>query len=84
MDIVQLIYRPMSPLGPAKDYEFGRSTMTVRWNQGKADATVTLAAAPWLDPNPPEVGVRIFDVVHDMLMSRQSRHVRSDTTTTPP
>ena len=84
MDIVQLIYRPMSPLGPAKDYEFGRSTMTARWNQGKADATVTLAAAPWLDPSPPEVGVRIFDVVHDMLMSRQSRHVRSDTTTTPP
>jgi NTE family protein len=84
MDIVQLIYRPMSPLGPAKDYEFGRSTMTACWNQGKADATVTLAAAPWLDPSPPEVGVRIFDVVHDMLMSRQSRHVRSDTTTTPP
>jgi hypothetical protein len=84
MDIVQLIYRPMSPLGPAKDYEFGRSTMTARWNQGKADATVTLAAAPWLDPSPPEVGVRIFDVVHDMLMIRQSRHVRSDTTTTPP
>jgi len=24
MDIVQLIYRPMSPLGAAKDYEFGR------------------------------------------------------------
>ena len=81
MDIVQLIYRPMSPLGPAKDFEFGRSTMTDRWNQGKADAMVTLAAAPWLDPCLPEVGVRIFDVVHDMLVSRQSGHVPSDTTT---
>ena len=84
MDIVQLIYRPMSLLGPAKDYEFSRSTMTARWSQGKADATVTLAAAPWLDPSPPEMGVRIFDVVHDMLMSQQNRHVPSDTTTAPP
>jgi NTE family protein len=74
MDVVQLIYRPMSPLGAGKDYEFGRSTMTRHWNQGKADATVTLAAAPWLDPSPPEVSVRIFDVVHDMLISRQRGH----------
>jgi NTE family protein len=74
MDIVQLIYRPMSPLGATKDYEFGRGTMTTRWTQGKADATATLAAAPWLDASPPEVGVRVFDVVHEMLKSRQSEH----------
>ena len=81
MDIVQLIYRPMSPLGAAKDYEFSRVTMTTSWGQGKADATVTLAAAPWLDPSPPEVGVRVFDVVHDMLTSRQSSHAPSETPT---
>jgi NTE family protein len=81
MDIVQLIYRPMSPLGAAKDYEFGRGTMTTHWRQGKADATVTLAAATWLDPSPPEVGVRVFDVVHDMLMNRQCEHAPSETPT---
>jgi len=78
MDIVQLIYRPMSPLGAAKDYEFGRGTMTSRWSQGRADATVTLAAAPWLDPKPPEVGVRVFDVVHDMLTGERSGRVSSE------
>jgi NTE family protein len=72
MDIVQLIYRPMSPLGAMKDYEFSRRTMRSRWGQGRADVAVTLAAAPWLDPKPPEVGVRVFDVVHDMLTGRQN------------
>lgn len=84
MDIVQLIYRPMSSLGAAKDYEFGRGTMTTRWRQGKADATVTLAAAPWLDPSPPEVGVRVFDVIHNMRRSRRSEHALSKTPTAPP
>ena len=81
MDIVQLIYRPMSPLGAAKDYEFSRGSMTTRWGQGKADTMVTLAAAPWLDPSPPEVGVRVFDVVHDMLISRQRSHPSGETPT---
>lgn len=78
MDIVQLVYRPMLPLGAAKDYEFGRGTMTSRWSQGQADATVTLAAAPWLDPKPPEVGVRVFDVVHDILTGQQGGHGSSE------
>ena len=55
--------------------------MTTRWGQGKADTMVTLAAAPWLDPSPPEVGVRVFDVVHDMLISRQSSHPSGETPT---
>ena len=77
MDIVQLIYRPMSALGAAKDYEFSRRTMNSRWSQGKADAAVTLAAAPWLHPKPSEVGVRVFDVVHDMLTGRQNNSART-------
>jgi len=71
MDIVQLIYRPMSPQGAAKDYEFSRGTMVARWNQGKADAMTTLTAAPWLAPKPSDIGVRVFDVVHDLLIAQQ-------------
>jgi NTE family protein len=67
MDIVQLIYRPIEPQGALKDFEFSRSTMEARWLQGLADARSTLNASPWLAPMPREVGVRVFDVIHDIL-----------------
>lgn len=70
MDIVQLIYRPFAPQGAEKDYEFSRGTMNARWRQGLADAAVTLQAAPWLAPKPKLQGVRVFDVVHDLLLRR--------------
>jgi NTE family protein len=70
MDIVQLIYRPHEPQGACKDYEFSRTTMQARWDQGLADATTTLRAAPWLAPIPKEMGVRVFDVVHDILVKK--------------
>lgn len=73
MDIVQLIYRPFSPQGAAKDFEFSRETMDMRWRQGVADAEETLAAAPWMAPKPPELGVRVFDVIHDRLVSPDRR-----------
>ena len=62
MDIVELIYRPETPLGPSKDYEFSRSTMRSRWQQGLEDARVTLASAPWFEQASHEVAVRTFDV----------------------
>ncbi|MFL6796500.1 MAG: patatin-like phospholipase family protein [Xanthobacteraceae bacterium] len=68
MDIVQLIYRPHQPLGGLKDFEFSRATMSERWLQGEADASTTLAASPWLAPMPSDLGVRVFDVLHDLLM----------------
>lgn len=71
MDIVQLIYRPFEPQGVSKDYEFSRGTMNARWKQGLADATTTLCAAPWLAPKPREVGVRVFDVIHDILVAKK-------------
>lgn len=71
MDIVQVIYRPMAPQGFQKDYEFSRATMTQRWDQGHADAQVTLEAAPWLAPKSKEVGVRVFDVWHDLLQAKR-------------
>jgi len=67
MDIVQLIYRPDEPQGYLKDFEFSRPTMELRWQQGLADARTTLRAAPWLAPMSSELGVRVFDVIHDVL-----------------
>ena len=70
MDIVQLIYRPHEPQGATKDYEFCRATMNARWAQGMSDCTTTLQAAPWLAPIPEETGVRVFDVMHDLLLGK--------------
>jgi NTE family protein len=67
MDIVHLIYRPDEPQGSLKDFEFSRPTMEMRWQQGLADAQTTLQASPWLAPMPNELGVRVFDVIHDIL-----------------
>jgi NTE family protein len=78
MDIVQLIYRPDQPQGSLKDFEFSRPTMKMRWQQGLADAQTTLQASPWLAPMPGDLGVRVFDVIHDVLTrttrSPNSRH----------
>jgi NTE family protein len=72
MDIVQLIYRPMTRQGSQKDYEFSRSTMEARWTQGRQDAALTLEAAPWLAPKSKEVGVRVFDVWHDRMVAERA------------
>jgi len=74
MDIVQLIYRPMEPLGAFKDFEFSRATMAARWKQGLSDVLIALQASPWLAPMPKELGVRVFDVMHDILTGR-TEHV---------
>jgi NTE family protein len=71
MDIVQLIYRPLAPQGAQKDYEFSRARMQVRWQQGFSDACTTLRASPWLAPMPKELGVRVFDVMHDILVGKR-------------
>jgi NTE family protein len=67
MDIVQLIYRPDEPQGYLKDFEFSRPAMMLRWQQGLADAQTTLQVSPWFDPMPDDLGVRVFDVTHDVL-----------------
>jgi NTE family protein len=72
MDIVQLIYRPNEPQGALKDYEFSRSTMEARWQQGISDARTILRASPWLAPMPKELGVRVFDVMHDIVGNPKS------------
>jgi NTE family protein len=62
MDVVQLVYRPGAPQGRAKDIEFSRSTMERRWAQGRRDAERAVAASPWLEPMPRDVGARSFDL----------------------
>ena len=44
--------------------------MNNRWQQGLSDARTTLQAAPWLAPTPQDVGVRVFDVMHDVLVGK--------------
>ncbi|MDE2583571.1 MAG: patatin-like phospholipase family protein [Rhodospirillales bacterium] len=73
MDIAQVIYRPDSLQGSQKDYEFSRATMERRWLQGIADARKVLAAAPWLEPAPPQTGVRVFDVLRDLRAASPMR-----------
>jgi NTE family protein len=68
MDIATLVYRPNEPQGGAKDFEFSRSTMLARWQDGLADARATLEESPWLAAATRDVGVRVFDVVHDRLV----------------
>src|SRR5215831_17374874 len=63
MDVVELIYRPTTTQGPSKDYEFLHAAMLRRWSQGLSDANAVLASAPWLEPTPPKVAVRTFDLV---------------------
>ncbi len=70
MDIAQLIYRPNEPQGSAKDFEFSRATMDARWLAGLNDARTTLIGSPWLAPIEHDVGVRVFDVMHDVLVRR--------------
>src|SRR6185437_2909379 len=68
MDIATLVYRPDGPQGGAKDFEFSRATMLARWQAGLNDARTTLQASPWLAPITRDVGVRVFDVMHDLLV----------------
>jgi NTE family protein len=58
----------MEPQGALKDFEFSRVTMEARWQQGFSDAQTTLNASPWLAPMPKELGVRVFDVMHEILV----------------
>ena len=88
-NIIQLLYRPSEAQGLSKDYEFSRTTMNARWKQGFLDTVPTLRAAPWLAQKPREVGVRVFDVMHDILVARNLHNVQQgstagDRTITPP
>jgi NTE family protein len=67
VDIVHLIYRPPTPQGSQKDFQFSRGTMKRRWQQGYKDARATVAAAPWKAEPSGGDPVRIFDVLATAL-----------------
>lgn len=77
MDVVQLIYRSFEPQGAGKVFDFSRDTLHARWAQGKADAETTLHAAPWLAAAGGKNGVRVFDVVHDLLVAAAAAELQS-------
>jgi NTE family protein len=70
IDIVQLIYRPDEPQGSLKGLRVQPSTMQLRSQQGLANARPTLQASPWLAAIPSELGVRVFDAIHDVQRGR--------------
>jgi NTE family protein len=47
--------------------------MEARWQQGLSDAQTTLKASPWLAPMPKELGVRVFDVMHEILVGHRKQ-----------
>jgi len=55
--------------------------MNNRWRQGLSDARATLQAAPWLAPTPQDVGVRVFDVMHDILVGKSKATPQSTSPT---
>ena len=63
----------MEPQGALKDFEFSRATMEARWQQGFSDAQTTLNASPWLAAMPKELGVRVFDVIHEILVGHREQ-----------
>jgi len=67
MDIVQLIYRPDEPQGSLKDFEFSRPAMELRWAAGACRCPDHFTSLAWLAPVPNQLGVRVFDVIHDIL-----------------
>ena len=68
-DVVQLIYRPADIQGSWKDIEFSRATVEERWGQGLSDARYSIDAAPWLEPFPPGIGGRTFDLLKDRYIA---------------
>jgi NTE family protein len=45
--------------------------MEERWQQGLSDARTTLHASPWLAPMAKELGVCVFDVIHEILLGHR-------------
>ena len=64
-NIVHLNYRPKNYEGPAKDYEFSRSSMKDHWCAGYYDAVRTLRHPEVLEQPANEEGVFTFDLAVD-------------------
>jgi len=62
MHIAHLIYRPTGSDLASKDYEFSRSTMERRWQDGYETARLALGSAQWQNRKPARDGVAVYDL----------------------
>lgn len=60
--IAHLIYHPTASDLSSKDYEFSRSTMAARWQNGYETASAALAADSWRKRKPAYDGVAVYDL----------------------
>jgi NTE family protein len=70
MHIVHLLYAGQDWQMSGKDVNFSRGSIEWRWQQGYADASRAAEQAPWLSPQPPDIGVIVHELargeaVHD-------------------
>ncbi len=65
--VAHLIYRPSTPQGSQKDFEFDRASANRRWAEGYSDAKTTVEAAPWDAPRASKIGMHTFDVIGDRI-----------------
>ena len=62
VDVVHLIYRSKHYETQSKDYEFSRLSMQEHWAAGRADMAQTLHDPRWLEHEPADSGVHVFDM----------------------
>ncbi len=65
--VAHLIYRPSTPQGSQKDFEFDRASANRRWAEGFSDASISIEVAPWEAPHASKVGMHTFDVLGDRI-----------------
>ena len=65
VDVVHLIYRSKHYESQSKDYEFSRLSMQEHWDAGRADMAHTLHDPRWVNHEPSETGVHVFDLTSD-------------------
>jgi len=70
MHIVHLRYAGQDWQMSGKDVNFSRGSIEWRWQQGYADASRAAEQAPWLAPQPADIGV----VVHELASGSEAVH----------
>jgi NTE family protein len=73
-NVIHLIYRDKPYESYAKDYQFGRLTMSEHWSTGLSDMRATLQHPEWLDKPPVQ---RPF-VTHDLHRTRVNAETAKD------
>jgi NTE family protein len=79
INILQLIYQQAAFEGPAKDYDFSKSSMREHWSAGVRDVTATLGQKDWLTMPSEERGIVTHDIHRARLTDRGgARNARAE------